>query len=233
MNSNRNRHNDTEYNKPFPKNLRFLYDKSGENQEVLANVLGLKRQAVSAWCQGISKPDIETVVRIAQHFDVTVDWLLGMPNAPMYEEFGMREIKGACGLSDIAADNLVSSMLEGWNKPIDHLLKLDCFPSVMRSLRDCETLAFLLHNDSDRLIVKPESPNTIALDTFGFEEMSLNLEAFINVLITDSFNRLKVEYLAKAMELTKIPVTVRTMTEEELAHMKEEQRNGNDHGTEE
>lgn len=221
------------YNSPFARNMRDLLRIHKETQEYVGNSIGKSRPTVQQYCDGSSEAPYETLVKIAQHFNVTVDWLLGMPNAPMYEEFGMREIKGASGLSDIAADNLITAMMEEWNMPIDHLLKLECFPSVMRSLHDCETLAFLLHNDSDRIIVKPESPNAIALKHCGFEEMSLNLEDFLNVLITDCFNRLKEGYLAKAMELTKVPVTVGTITEEELAHMKEEQRNGNDHGTEE
>lgn len=46
-------------------------------QEALANGIGKKRQTVSQYVNGISEPGYETLVKIADYFDVSIDYLLG------------------------------------------------------------------------------------------------------------------------------------------------------------
>jgi len=49
---------------------------NGLSQEEFAQKLGVSRQAVSKWELGESLPDIENVVRMAETFGVTTDYLL-------------------------------------------------------------------------------------------------------------------------------------------------------------
>ena len=56
-----------------------IYDcrkKSGKSQEVLAEELGVSRQAVSKWETGEAEPEIGKLKRLAEIFGVTADWLL-------------------------------------------------------------------------------------------------------------------------------------------------------------
>lgn len=40
-------------------------------------VTGKTRQTVSQYCNGVSEPGYSTLVKIADHFDVSIDYLLG------------------------------------------------------------------------------------------------------------------------------------------------------------
>jgi len=57
----------------FVRNLRILMGKQGMTAAELARRLGLKtRGAVSHWLNGLSGPDLRTLGRIAEIFDVPV-----------------------------------------------------------------------------------------------------------------------------------------------------------------
>ncbi|MGN1419167.1 MAG: helix-turn-helix domain-containing protein [Acutalibacteraceae bacterium] len=45
-------------------------------QEQLAKILNITPQAVSKWERGLSLPDIELLVPIADYFGVSIDYLL-------------------------------------------------------------------------------------------------------------------------------------------------------------
>ena len=55
------------------KRLRFESDCS---QQDLADVLGVKRQTYSAYERDLSVPDANTLLKIAEYFDVSLDYLL-------------------------------------------------------------------------------------------------------------------------------------------------------------
>ena len=60
----------------FSEKLIRLRRREGLSQEVLAEVLGVSRQAVSRWEQGTALPDGGKLLPCARHFGVSVDWLL-------------------------------------------------------------------------------------------------------------------------------------------------------------
>lgn len=60
----------------FMENVRNLRKSLGMSQEDLADKLGISAQAVSKWECGMSYPDIEMLVTLADVFGVTVDSLL-------------------------------------------------------------------------------------------------------------------------------------------------------------
>jgi transcriptional regulator with XRE-family HTH domain len=59
------------------ENLRSLREAKKITQSQLGEYLGAKKSAISLWESGKRQPDQETLVRIANYFDVTVDYLLG------------------------------------------------------------------------------------------------------------------------------------------------------------
>lgn len=69
-----------------------LYDlrtKAGYSQEQLAELLGVSRQAVSRWEVGQGKPEIDNVVKLAQIYRVSVDYVLtGEQRVPSVSEVG-------------------------------------------------------------------------------------------------------------------------------------------------
>ena len=56
--------------------IKLLRIEKGINQEQLAEQLHVTRQAVSSWETGKTQPDIDTVPRIAEYFDVSVERLI-------------------------------------------------------------------------------------------------------------------------------------------------------------
>lgn len=58
-------------------NLKKLRKSKGLSQEELATKLCVVRQTISKWEQGLSVPDSEMLIRIAEEFDTTVSTLLG------------------------------------------------------------------------------------------------------------------------------------------------------------
>lgn len=58
-------------------NLKNARKKKGMSQEYIANRLHIVRQTVSKWEQGLSVPDAEMLISLAEVLDVSVDELLG------------------------------------------------------------------------------------------------------------------------------------------------------------
>ena len=64
------------YNKPFPSTLRKLIERKKTTIKAVADYIGVSRQAVSQYQDGSTQPNAETVVKIADFFNVTTDYLL-------------------------------------------------------------------------------------------------------------------------------------------------------------
>mgnify|MGYP000903559116 CR=1 FL=1 len=60
------------------KTIRLLREKHGLKQINLANALQVSSQAVSKWERCANYPDIETIKKLAELFNVSTDYLLGI-----------------------------------------------------------------------------------------------------------------------------------------------------------
>lgn len=67
------------------KRLQTLRREHNMSQEVLAEQIGLTRQTISKWERGQSEPDLASLMRLSEIFDVAVDDLLGSKNPPATE----------------------------------------------------------------------------------------------------------------------------------------------------
>ncbi len=61
----------------FSENLKNLRKQKGLSQEELAERLHVVRQTVSKWEKGLSVPDANLLIRIAEIFETSVSTLLG------------------------------------------------------------------------------------------------------------------------------------------------------------
>lgn len=64
------------------ENLKTLRKAKGLSQEELAIRLCVVRQTVSKWEKGLSVPDAELLVKLAEIFEVPVSQMLGIPIDP-------------------------------------------------------------------------------------------------------------------------------------------------------
>ena len=61
----------------FGENLKMLRKQKGFSQEELAARLHVVRQTISKWEKGLSVPDAEMLIRLAEILEVSVSELLG------------------------------------------------------------------------------------------------------------------------------------------------------------
>ena len=63
-------------------NIKQLREQRGMTQEELANRLGVKYPAVSKWERGMAYPSMNTVIKMADLFQVSLDVVLGLAPIP-------------------------------------------------------------------------------------------------------------------------------------------------------
>lgn len=68
--------------KTFKDRIKELRIGRNMRQEDLSNALQLKKQAVSNWERGIRFPEEPTLVKLADFFNVSLDFLLGRTDDP-------------------------------------------------------------------------------------------------------------------------------------------------------
>ena len=93
------------YNDPFPTRLRQLIKETGVMQYDLAEKLGITRQVISQYCNGLTLPNADKIVKMAKLFDVSTDYLLGVSTCRKI----YTEVKPVCdytGLSEEAINLL-------------------------------------------------------------------------------------------------------------------------------
>ena len=83
----------------FPERLKTL--RGNRTQQELANEIGISRNTLVRYESGISKPDSEMLFRIAEYFQVSLDYLLGL-NAPKTLDPKIKAICLSTGLSEKA-----------------------------------------------------------------------------------------------------------------------------------
>lgn len=59
------------------KNLKAIRNKKGISQQTLASAIGLTQQSINMYENHKIEPDIDTLIEIANYFNVTVDYLIG------------------------------------------------------------------------------------------------------------------------------------------------------------
>ncbi|WP_312560907.1 helix-turn-helix transcriptional regulator [Anaerospora sp.] len=64
----------------FKERLRKLRVDKGITQEEFGKIFNVIKQTVSSWENGNSRPDIDSAAKIADFFDVSLDYLLGRTN---------------------------------------------------------------------------------------------------------------------------------------------------------
>ncbi len=62
----------------FPLILKYLREEKELSRETLAKEIGVHRRAISFWEDGINEPKASYIIKLAQFFGVTTDYLLGL-----------------------------------------------------------------------------------------------------------------------------------------------------------
>lgn len=70
----------------FRIRLKSLREAAGLSQAKLAARLGVKQSTVGGWESGKREPNFETTINIADYFRVSLDYLLGRTDVPLYAQ---------------------------------------------------------------------------------------------------------------------------------------------------
>ena len=62
----------------FSIRIKELREAAGLNQLELSKLFNVTKQTVSAWEKGLQQTNFDMLINIAKHFNVTVDFLLGL-----------------------------------------------------------------------------------------------------------------------------------------------------------
>lgn len=61
----------------FPQRLKELRKEKGYTQEQMANILEIGQSAYAKWENGKTEPSFESLVKLVDFFEVSLDWLFG------------------------------------------------------------------------------------------------------------------------------------------------------------
>lgn len=97
-------------------------------QKQLADILGLSRSAIYKYQEGKAEPNIETLIKIADYFDVSLDYLCGRQNKNLIFTDGLTKekkelidmIKSLNDDETLIAIGMISRLA---NKPIDEIMQ--------------------------------------------------------------------------------------------------------------
>ena len=104
--------------KEFGKRLRILRTEKDLKQSELANILELSASTIGMYEQGRRYADLDTLKKIAEYFDVSVDYLIGRTDIKKFEDFPpevRRVMDLFAGIGPKKADkieNLIKELLE-------------------------------------------------------------------------------------------------------------------------
>ena len=82
---------DERYHAHFAETLRNLMEENGTTQKELATFVGIRPQTLAQYCSGETQPNGDKLLKIAEYYKVTVDFLLTgtiIENIPVYEMLG-------------------------------------------------------------------------------------------------------------------------------------------------
>lgn len=180
------------YNDVFPVRLRAIMELHNCAPKDLATSIGISAQAVGAYCRGETMPKLEFAQAIADHFDISLDYLSGRTEISSRDD-NFHIAHNVTGLSEKAIERLgsiedpygiINSMLESeqFCKIVDNIAK-----SI--AVQESQTVKFAREITAD-LVKAMGATGTIDL-TSGFSNSHNydNFDEYISMLSMLAPNR--------------------------------------------
>lgn len=121
---------------------RLLEVRGNMSQAEFAQRLGVSRGSIGLYEQGKRLPDIEVLRNIAEQFNVSCDWLVGLTDTKVIEP----DIKAVCKVTGLTEENVnLMLVLQKYDKTIkehssqmnqDKFTYIDVFNIILKSLDD-------------------------------------------------------------------------------------------------
>lgn len=117
-------------NQVFPARLRELMEEQQVTQKKLADAIKMRPQTVSLYTTGQSAPDVNTLREMAEFFNITADYLLGL-NDVKKPDATVQAICEYTGLSEAAASFIRYNEYTGVTEAIDNLFQKESFQKAL------------------------------------------------------------------------------------------------------
>lgn len=181
----------------FSLRLKKLREASGVNQAQLAEELGVSRGSISFYENGDRIPDIEFLFRMAKHFNVSSDWLLGLTdiqNPDTNISFALQ----CLGLSDSSAKTLLAIKKDSESKDVPEGAKV--LPSTLDKFLTNSNVIILLLNIQRYIDVYKK---VVSYNEFGLRDECVKCLEFEGIPLYD-FDILKIKFENISDELKRI-----------------------------
>ena len=66
----------------FEERIKMLREKNNLSQEELGKIIGVKRFSIYSYEKGKSCPEMKGLIALADHFNVSIDYLVGRTDKP-------------------------------------------------------------------------------------------------------------------------------------------------------
>lgn len=119
-------------NKTISKKLKELREEKGYLQKFVADKIGVRGNTLSGYENGTRSPDPEMIIKLAELYDVSTDYLLGRTDKRITEDSSEDDIEEE--LKEIMSEMNV------WykNEPDDKELKLRMLRKMIKSFEEDE-----------------------------------------------------------------------------------------------
>lgn len=168
------------YTSHFATTLRALMEKTETKQNKLAAFVGIRPQSLAQYCAGETQPNAEKLLKIAEYFGVTVDYLL---TGRILEDIPAREM---LGLSERTIENM-KLIKGGYFEDSPHmLLMLDCLLGDKDFYTTLENAAYY-QQQAGAVDLKKDEKDFFewkalqALESYFIEFLSRDLQATFDV----------------------------------------------------
>ena len=119
----------------FGNRLKFLRTRSNLTQEQLSKIINVSTSAIGMYERGAREPAFDTLMRIANHFNVSVDYLIGNSS-----RVDVKQDESPLQLSK--TDEKVLQLKLDYPELFDELLKID-----QRNIEKLTKLIKLIYED--------------------------------------------------------------------------------------
>jgi len=122
------------YNSPFALRLRELMKENKTTQDALADAIGVVRQTISQYANGSIRPSADNLLSIAEHFNVSTDYLLGRVEAST-TDVTLQQFCEVTGLSEDAVEMLLRIKDSSYHLSVlNEILKMESFFEMLATL---------------------------------------------------------------------------------------------------
>ena len=130
------------YHAPFPRRFRLLFDETRASQATVAEYIGVSRQAVSQWANGNTTPDCYNFKKLADYFNVPLEYLYGDTGSRAQENI---RLVNELGLPDEAIDAILAMKSTPYIHPNDSdcPTKSEIFSNIISNVRFWETVEYI------------------------------------------------------------------------------------------